>query len=409
MKMLLRALFFFFGVSFSLLPAQEIAGRWDGSAKVSDTLTVPVHLDLSGSGNHVEGIFLNGPQRAVSTEGQITGNTLTLKYAQFNLTFVATLQDGVLKGIYAVPDRFAYPVVLKPHEPSDPVGEQAPIMQGVWIIPTESAKGEHALRLIVNQYGANAYATILRVDGDTGVLAGTYHNGKFVLSHFGDVRASILEITPVPDGTLVLTLYGTHTHAGKDGEPAKLIAYREADAKARKLPLPDDFSTHTSIRDTAQPFRFSFPDLNGRLISNTDAQFKNKVVLLNVTGSWCPNCHDEAPYLAELYRRYHARGLEIVALDFEEPEQIHSLLRLRSFIKKYGVGYTYLVAGEPKEVHDKLPQAENLNAWPTTFFVGRDGLVHFVETGFTSQGSGEIDHDVRTKYVSNIENLLAEK
>jgi thiol-disulfide isomerase/thioredoxin len=408
MKMLSRILIFFFALSTSFVSAQGITGRWDGTARVSETLTVPVHLDLSGSANHVEGAFLNGPQRFVSTEGKIEGNSLTLKFAQFDLAFQATLQDGVLKGTYSKNGGgFSYPLELKPHE-LPPADAQAPIIQGVWIIPTESAKGEHAFRLIVNQYASNAYATILRVDGDTGVLAGTYKDGKYVLSHFGDVRASILEIATAEDGTLDLTLYGTHTHAGQDGQPTKLKAYRPADAKARNIPDPDDFSTHTSVKDPKQPFPFSFRDLNGKLVSNTDAQFKNKVVLVNVTGSWCPNCHDEAPYLAQLYRKYHARGVEIVALDFEEPAQIQSLTRLRAFIKKYGVEYTYLVAGEQKEVHDKLPQAVNLNAWPTTFFVGKDGLVHAVETGFTSSGSGIFDHDVKAKYAANIEKLLSE-
>lgn len=393
----------------SILSAQTLSGRWDGVARITDTLTVPVHLDLSGSDDHVTGSFLNGPQRFVSTWGKVSGSELDLEFAQLDLSFHGTLQNGILKGVYSKKQGgFAYDVELKPHQVEDGGSEQAPIIQGVWIIPTESAKGEHAFRLVVNQYGSIAYATILRVDGDTGVLAGSYQNGKFVLSHFGDVRASLLEIAPAEDGALGLTLYGTHTHAGKDGEAVKLTAYRSTEAAARKLPAPDDFSTHTSLQDFKQPFQFSFPDVNGKLISNGDAQFKNKVVLVNITGSWCPNCHDEAPYLADLYRRYHARGLEIVALDFEEPEQIKTLARLRAFIKKYGVEYTYLVAGEPRQVHEKLPQATNLNAWPTTFFVGRDGLVHAIETGFTSQGSGEFDSSIKARYVANIEKLLAD-
>jgi thiol-disulfide isomerase/thioredoxin len=247
------------------------------------------------------------------------------------------------------------------------------------------------------------------VDGDTGTLAGSYRDGKFVLSHFGDVRANILEISPAADGSLDLNLIGTHTHAGQDGQPTKLTAYRAKDAKVKNLPEPDDFSTHTSVKDPQQPFQFSFPDVNGKLVSNTDPQFKDKVVLVNVTGSWCPNCHDEAPYLASLYSKYHSRGVEIVALDFEDPAQIKTLTRLRAFIKKYGIEYDYLVAGEQKEVHQKVPQAENLNAWPTTFFIGKDGLVHAVETGFTSSSSAEFDRDVKAKYVANIESLLAEK
>jgi thiol-disulfide isomerase/thioredoxin len=393
----------------STAAAQGITGRWDGTAKVSDTLTVPVHLEITGTGNNVEGAFLNGSQRTPSTEGQISGDSLTLKFAQYDLTLQATLKDGVLSGTYGKNGGgFSYPFELKPYVEQKASGVKVPAISGVWIIPTESAKGEHAFRLLVTQKGENACASILRVDGDTGTLAGSYRDGKFVLSHFGDVRANILEITPSADGSLDLTLIGTHTHAGQDGQPTKLTAYRASDAKAKNLPQPDDFSTHTSVKDPQQPFQFSFPDVNGKLVSNTDPQFKNKVVLVNVTGSWCPNCHDEAPYLASLYRKYHSKGVEIVALDFEDPAQIQTLTRLRAFIKKYGIEYDYLVAGAQKDVHEKVPQAVNLNAWPTTFFIGRDGLVHAVETGFTSSGSGEFDRDVKAKYVANIEKLLSE-
>ena len=62
------------------------------------------------------------------------------------------------------------------------------------------------------------------------------------------------------------------------------------------------------MKDPGEPFHFSFPDLGGRLVSNTDSRFKDKVLIVNITGSWCPNCHDEAPFLAELYRKYGPLG-----------------------------------------------------------------------------------------------------
>jgi len=406
MKSFYLSLLFFAFVSAAA--AQGISGLWDGTAKVSDTLTVPVHLELTGSGEHVVGTFINGSQRTASTNGQVSGNALSLRFAQFDLTFKADLKDGTLTGIYSKDGGgLSYPLELKPHTELKTNSVNSPDISGVWIIPTESAKGEHAFRLIVKQTGSDASATILRVDGDTGTLAGTYSDGKFVLSHFGDVRATVLEVTPAADGSLDLLLFGTHTHAGQDGQPTRLTAIRASSDKARALPQPDDFSTHTSVQDPQKPFLFSFPDLNGKVISNTDLKFKNKVVLVNITGSWCPNCHDEAPYLAELYRKYHAHGVEIVALDFEEPAQIQSLTRLHAFIKKYGIGYTYLIAGEQSQLHEKLPQAVNLNAWPTTFFLGKDGLVHAIETGFPSPGSLEFDHEAKQRYVKNIESLLA--
>jgi thiol-disulfide isomerase/thioredoxin len=153
--------------------------------------------------------------------------------------------------------------------------------------------------------------------------------------------------------------------------------------------------------------RFSFPDVTGRVVSDTDDRFEGKVVLVNITGSWCPNCH-EAPFLEELYWKYHGLGLEIVALDFEPAEQLETLSRVRAFIKRYGIEYTYLIAGEPSQLNEEIPLAENLNAWPTKFFVGRNGLVRSIHTGFTSQASGELDSRLKDDVRNEIAQLLSE-
>ena len=128
-----------------------------------------------------------------------------------------------------------------------------------------------------------------------------------------------------------------------------------------------------------------------------------------VTGTWCPNCHDEAQFLVQLDRKYRDRGLAIVALDFEEPEQQEDgLTRARAFIKKYGVQYTYLIAGSPVEMWEKVPQAVNLNSWPTTFFIGRDGRVKKIHAGFASPASGAFHDQVTEEFSSTVERLLAE-
>jgi peroxiredoxin len=188
----------------------------------------------------------------------------------------------------------------------------------------------------------------------------------------------------------------------------KLVAYRPADARAKGLPEPTDPDRHTRVKDPNEPFRFRFPDAEGKLVSNTDERFRDKVVVAVVTGTWCPNCHDEAQFLVELYKKYRDKGLEVVALDFEEPEQQEDLTRLQTFIKKYGVEYTYLVAGAPIEMWDKVPQAVNLNSWPTTFFIGRDGRVKGIHAGFAAPASGEFHRKVREDFTAQIERLLAE-
>ncbi len=162
------------------------------------------------------------------------------------------------------------------------------------------------------------------------------------------------------------------------------------------------------MKDVNEPLRFSFPDLDGRIVSNTDARFQGKVLLVAIGGSWCPNCHDEAPYLEELYRKYRGAGLEVVDLSFEEADQLKDPTRLRAFIKQYGIEYPVLLPGEPAELNAKLPQAVNLNAWPTTFFVGRDGRVRAIHTGFAGKASGELHDEMVREIEGTLRQLLGE-
>ena len=113
--------------------------------------------------------------------------------------------------------------------------------------------------------------------------------------------------------------------------------------------------------------------------------------------------------MVQLDKKYRDKGLSIVALDFEEPEQQGTLQRERAFIKKYDVKYTYLQAGAPAEMWAKVPQLNHLDTWPATVFIGRDGKVRAVHSGFASPASGEFNTQLKQEFTSRIEQLLAEK
>jgi thiol-disulfide isomerase/thioredoxin len=385
---------------------QSIAGPWAGTVIV-DGLMIPFRLDISGSGSNVKGAFLNGDEKVTSTSGDFEGDSLILNFAQYAEKLRGTLRNGQLTGTiegkFGPQPRSTLPFQAKPFvSDKSETAANIPSINGRWEIEVNSPKGESAWHFIVRQSGGDVSAAILRVDGDTGSLTGKYQDGKFVLGHFSGERPYLLDVTPRSDGSLHIIL---NDYSGK----RELIAYRPADARAKGLPAPTDPTRHTRIADPTQPFVFRFPDIDGHIISNTEARFRGKVVLVNITGSWCPNCHDEAPFLVDLYRKYHARGLEIVALDFEEQEQLRNLTRLRAFIKHYGIRYTVLVGGQPDQVNEKLPRLINLNAWPTTVILGRDGLVKAIHVGFASAASGEFSSERKEQVTDQIEALLGSK
>jgi len=413
--------------------ASAIDGRWDANLVRPNGDTIPFRLDISGDGANAKGTFYNGFKPFDgSTSGLYKDGNLTLNVDHYLPSIHAKLKHGELVGEVATQNRAptgAYGFKAVRHvdvaEPKD-----VPQVAGNYILPlgTPSAKGEKAFHFIVEQRGAEIAATILRVDGDTGAFTGSFKDGKWRLSHFDGSRPGILEVTPNEDGTLAVeqnpsarpakAKQDAQTASNKAyGEEApidsrytpKLIAYKTDAALAKGLPQPENYETHTTVRDKNEKFAFNFPDVNGKLISNEDPRFKNKVVLAIVTGTWCPNCHDEAQYLVQLDKKYRDKGLAIVALDFEEPEQQGSLDREKAFVKQYGVEYTYLIAGAPAEMWEKVPQAVNLNTWPATIFIGRDGLVKGIHSGFASPASGEFNEQLKAEFTSKIEALLAEK
>jgi thiol-disulfide isomerase/thioredoxin len=419
----------------------SISGRWDASLS-RDGAIIPFRLDIAGSGPTLKGILFDGftPYDG-TTSATFQDGKLVLNVEHYLTTITATVQDGKLIGNVVSQSRgpsAEYTFEASRHAEAQAPSANAPSIAGSWIVPLDSptSKGEKAFRFIVEQHGADVAASILRVDGDTGAYSGTYKDGRWVLSHFDGSRPGVIEVSLAKDGTLEILQASTKPRpaatqatanaaasqtASADsssksyGETtesryaSKLVAYRADVAKAKGLPEPENYETHTTARDPNEVFTFNFPDENGKLVSNEDPRFKGKVVLAIVTGTWCPNCHDEAQYLVQLDKKYRDKGLAIVALDFEEPEQQGSLAREKAFVKKYGVDYTYLIAGAPSDMWEKVPQLVNLNTWPATVFVGRDGRVKAVHSGFASPASGEFNRQLQEEFTSRIEALLAEK
>jgi thiol-disulfide isomerase/thioredoxin len=380
---------------------QSLAGLWDATISFNGQ-DIPFRLQIAGDGSNVQGWLFNGEDKVIASSGSFQNGSLVLNFDSYAAKLEAKLQNGALVGQYGPMLKKNFPVMAHRRSAETTSSAAAPSINGLWEVGVKSSKGEQAWRLIVQQKSAsNVSAAILRVDGDTGALTGSYKDGHFVLSHFSGGRPALMILTPAADGTLAIDMTDLH---GK----SQLTATRPEVARAKGLPPPTDPDHHTTVKDATEPFRFSAPDLNGKIVSNTDGRFQGKVVLVNITGSWCPNCHDEAPFLAELYRKYRSQGLEVVALSFEEEDQLKNPVRLRAFMKEYGIDYTVLLGGTQDERDTKLTQPVNLNSWPTTFFLGRDGRVRFVHAGFPGPASGELYRQASHEFYSQVESLLAE-
>jgi thiol-disulfide isomerase/thioredoxin len=395
-----------------------VDGIWQGNATVRE-VQVPIVIRVSGSGAALKAEFLNGPAEhpdaVAASSVTFDGGHLVATFDYFARTLDATVADGKLSGAYGpthVTAKSAAPVpfvATRAKVEVDPVAAaNAPDISGSWEIATRSSKGESAWEFRADKPGGKSpviKTVIQRIDGDTGGLWGTWNGTSYVVGHFTAAGPALYSVTPQADGTLVLKSLLVNPHAAVG---ADLIAKRPAEARKENLPAPTDPTQQTTVKDPSVPLAFSFPDLSGNVVSNTDAEFRGKVVIVAVGGSWCPNCHDEAPFLVSLYKQFHVKGLEIVNLDFEQGDPETDGPRLKAFIKHYGIPYPVLTAGTTDQLAEKIPQGVNLNCWPTSFFVGRDGLVKETHAGFAGPGNTAGHEALEREVTAYVEKLLAE-
>ncbi len=239
--------------------------------------------------------------------------------------------------------------------------------------------------------------TVISNAGDYGTFWGTVVGDSFAIAHFDGSYVYLLAGRLEGD-----TLRGTF-HAGLRARTS-FVATRSRGG--RHLTPPGEVTR----ADTATPFGWRFPDLEGRLVEA--GQFRGRVVLLDLFGSWCPNCHDAAPALVDLYRRYHGQGLDVVGVAFEVAgDTVHDAPLVRRFRDKFAIPFPLLLGGvsETDAVGAALPQLDGFTAYPTLVFIDRHGRVRHIHAGFYGAATGSLERALREELAREVERLLGEQ
>jgi len=351
--------------------------------------------------------LVNGADRTRVNEIAVNGDAVTLRMPGFNNRIDAQIEGDTLSGTLlmvkpkgkdqSIPFRARYGDAFRFSPGADgPAEPGAPDVTGRWAVTfADGGKNSPAIGEF-KQQGRIVTGTFLTPTGDHRFLAGELRGRELRLSKFDGGHVFLYHATVAEDGTL----------AGKFWSG---IAFEDRFTARRDENASLGDADQATKLVSSDRFDFRFPDLGGVNVSLRDQFFKGKVVVVALAGSWCPNCHDEAPFLVELYREYNKRGFEIVALGFEEADQLKNPVRPRAFVKQFGMPFPFLLMGEPEDAPAKLTQAENLNAFPTNFVVGRDGRVRSVHAGFASVATGTVHAESKIEMKKEIERLLAEK
>ncbi len=180
--------------------------------------------------------------------------------------------------------------------------------------------------------------------------------------------------------------------------------------KMKMLQLPNaDKLTH--LKDGYDRITFSFPDLTGKRTALSDSKYQNKVVVLQLFGTWCPNCLDETKFLASWYDANKNRGIEIIGLAYERKDDFaYARNRVQKMIEKFDIQYDVVIAGtdDKAAASSTLPMLQEVVAFPTTIFVGKDGKVKKIHTGFSGPGTGLYYEMFIQEFNETVNDLLQE-
>ena len=166
----------------------------------------------------------------------------------------------------------------------------------------------------------------------------------------------------------------------------------------------------TKMKPNKTTIDFSFPNLEGKEVSLQDEKFKNKVVVVQVLGSWCPNCRDETELFSKIYNKYRGKGLEMVGLAFENGETLEAAKPiLQRYKEHFNIGYDLLYAGKAskKVASEALPNLTEIKAFPTSIFIDRNGKVRHIHTGFSGPATQNYQKEV-AKIEGIIQDLMNE-
>lgn len=342
---------------------------------------------------------LNGEERLRCEDIKSAGDSTTIRLHAFDAALVVRADgQGKLKGTWVkydsqTPYRVPVTATAGAQELFSAVKstEKAGSFGGTWRATFRDSDKSYPATGVFTQQGTLLKGTFLTTTGDYRYLSGQVSGQDIKLSTFDGSHAFLFTAHNGPKEPIDITKeYAPNTlfgdfYSGKSGHETWTAV---PDPKA-KLP---DADTLVYLKKGESRLNFKFPNvLEGGSISPTDPKYRGKVVVLQILGSWCPNCMDETNFLAPWYEKNKARGVEVIGLGYERSSDYAvAAPKLRNMRERFNIGYDVAFAGVSNKdsVAKSLPQLAKFLAFPTTIFLDKKGNVRKIHTGFAGPGTG---------------------
>lgn len=368
-------------------------------------VVLPFRFDLAHDKGQWSMRIHNGNERLVVDEISLEADSVRIRLPLFDSEFVGVRQgDSLITGRwfnYMKGPNYSIPFVAKAGDaPRFPLAHQGTTdLTGTWKTRFGPVCCDSSMALgLFQQTGDIVTGTFATETGDHRYLEGVVRNDTLLLSAFNGMQASLF-VAALRNDTLHGKAYGgTHWRE----------AWTATHNDGFKLRNEDSL---TFLKEGYSMVDFRFTDLNGDTVSPKDANRQGKVLIVQIMGSWCPNCMDEAVVLQEMYNKYHGAGLEVVGVAFERSPTEHQALEgLDRFKQHLGIRYPICYVGSTakENVAAKVPFLDRVMSYPTSITIGRDGRVHRIHTGFYGPGTGAFHAAFRRELERELNTLLNE-
>lgn len=417
MKVIRRLIFLLaiLGISLSS-SAQSVksalkTGNWIGVIQLDDAShfsDMPFnfkHVVLANGKSTIE--IVNAGEKIIVKEVTIKDDSLKMKLPVFQSEIIASIHNDKLSGIYYPKGKsegngYNFTAVYGVTDRFPAYKEKATVnVAGHWEM-TEAPGTPDAQKDLAEffQTGNKVTGSILTTGGDYRYLEGKVSGNKFMVSTLDGAHTLLITGEVNSTGKLVNGKFVGSRKWKTDWSAVKSATF--------ELPKADQLVT---VKDPSIKFNFAFPDMEGKIVRLSDERFKNKVVIITASGSWCPNCLDEIRYFKDLYSNDKAKGLEVISLCFEIKDYVKSRQRIIRFRDDIGAKFVFLHAGEAGSIDRTaaFPMLEGPMAFPTAVFIDRKGVIRKVHTGFSGPGTGAYYKEYASETQKFVEDLLSEK
>lgn len=386
---------------FASYAAQPKSGFWQGMLSLEEDIKLPFVFSIDEKSDFT---IYNAEEEITLKSPVLIGDSIQYSFIAFKTYIVLSVDNKKrLEGYYVYPDR-------KNHSRipffADYVGSSKPSCQketvtdlsGRWktLFSVNTPNKYPAIGKFTQHENGRVTGTFLTETGDYRFLDGYFSDDQLTLSCFDGSHAFLFK-AEYSAGKLKGTFYsGSHWKTNWTAE------------RNESFELKDPDSLTYLVKDE---FTFVYPDTARSDYIYPNQSTQGKVVIIQIIGTWCPNCLDETNFYKDLYDKYHHKGLEIIGVAYEYPPNFQEQVeRVKRYITNKTVPYPLLIGGQAskQEASSDFDMLNEISSFPTSIFINRRGEVVKIHTGFNGPGTGEVYDSYVKETHQLIEKLLRE-